>query len=158
MVDDIWTSQDLWRQGMIIRKSSYKVKYYPFKQWTKTPEELIEDTIIHYYKSSYFFSHVVDEHSSMEPDIVMRIHADALEMTYEDKQWYARMALDIEFVDSDTEKVFLTHLFDRKMKIEGRKPKYVPEKISEILKEELVKIIEKLKKFTLSSTAPYSFN
>lgn len=148
MVDDIWTSQHLWHQGMIIRKSSYRMKHYPFKQWTKTPEELIEDTVIQYYKSSHFFSHVVDEHSSMEPDIVMQIHADALEMMYEDKQWFARLALDIEFVDSETEKVFLKHIFDRKLKIKGRNPRYVPEKISQILQEELVKIVEKLKEFS----------
>ena len=148
MVDDIWTSQDLWRQGMIIRRSSYKVHYYPFKQWAKTPEELIEDTVIHFYKSSHFFSKVIDEHSSMEPDIVMRIRADTLEMMYEDKQWFARLALDIEFVDSEAEEVFLTHFFDRKMPIKRRNPRYVSEKISQILQEELVKIVEKLKTFT----------
>ena len=51
----------------------------------------------------------------------------------------------VQFVDNKTEKTFLTHYFDRKMRIEGKKPKYVPEKISKILQEELVKIIEKLK-------------
>ena len=147
MVDDIRTNEDLWRQSVVIRRTTYQLQFFPFKQWAKTPGELIKDTIIQYYKNSFVFTKVIDRYSSIEPEILMRIHVDALEMLYEDKQWHAHLALDIEFVDNTTEKTFLTHYFDRKMRIEGKKPKYLPEKMSKILQEELLKIIKKLKEY-----------
>lgn len=146
MVDEIWTHDALWRQSMVIRKAPYKLQYLHFEQWARIPEEMIKHTIIHFYKNSYLFTNVVDNNSSIEPDILMRMKIDALEMLHADKQWYARLALDIEFIDAKTEKTFLTHYFDRKMKIKSKKSEYVPEKISKILQEELLKIVEKLKK------------
>ncbi|MFC2157657.1 ABC-type transport auxiliary lipoprotein family protein [Acidobacteriota bacterium] len=145
LVDDIRSNQALWRQSLVVRRSSYQLQYLTFKQWAKSPEELIKDAVIQYYKNSFAFRKVIDENSSIEPDILMRIRVDSLEMLNEEKQWFARLALDIEFVDYKTEKTFLTHYFDRKMRIEGKNPKFLPEKISRILQEELVKIIEKLK-------------
>ncbi len=144
-VKDIRTNEAFWHQRMVYRQSAYKVRFFSFEQWVKRPGELIKDTIIQYYKNSSLFTQVIGEDSAIEADIVMRIIIDSLEMFYEEKQWYAHLALDIEFVDVKSEKTFLTHSFDRRMRIKGKKPKYVPEKISMILQEELMKIFEKLK-------------
>jgi len=145
-VENISTNQTFWYQRMVYRKSSYLVEYFPFKQWAKMPGELIKDTVISFYKNSFLFTKVIGENSSIEPDLVMKINIDSLEMLYEDKHWYAHLALDIEMVDFKTEKTYLSHYFNRKMRIKGKKARYIPEKISKILQEELVIIIKKLKK------------
>ena len=147
LVKDIRTNEAFWHQRMVYRQSAYKVRYFPLEQWVKRPGELIKDTIIQYYKNSLFFTRVIGENSAIEADIVMRVIIDSLEMLYKDKQWHAHLALDIEFVDVKSEKTFLSHSFDRKMRIKGKKARYVPEKISMILQEELMKIIEKLQKY-----------
>jgi len=152
MVDDIWAQEDLWRQSMIQRRYAYRIRYFPFDQWAKTPGELIKDTIIQYYKNSLSFTNVIDINSSIEPDFQMKIKVVALEMMYENSQWKARLSLDIELMDFDSEKVFLTHSFDRKMELDRKRPKYVPEKISKILQEELDKVFEKLRKFIVQNT------
>lgn len=153
MVEDVWTNDALWRQSMVIRRSPYRLEYLHFDQWARIPEEMIKNTIIRFYKNSSLFANVIDSNYSLEPDILMRVHIDALEMLHEDKQWHSRLALDIEFVDFKTEKTFFTHYFDRKLPIEGKKPRYVPEKISIILQEELLIIFEKLRKIKSSPNA-----
>ena len=145
MVEDLWTSQDLWRQNMVIRRSSYKVQYYPYKQWAKSPGEMIKDTIIRYFKNSQFFRRVVDDQSLVEADMLMRIRVGTLEMLYKESVWFAHLALDCELIDPKTEKTILFHSFDRTKQIEGKIPKYLPAKISNILEEELLEIIEKIK-------------
>lgn len=145
-VDDIRTNETFWNRQIVYRKSPYRIQYYPFKYWSKQPGELIQDAVIYYYRNGSFFSKVVDDYSSVEPDLVMKIHIDALEMIRRQNRWHARLALDIEIVDQKTEKTILNHTFDRMERIRGKKPRYLPEKISRILREELVKLVRKIKK------------
>jgi ABC-type uncharacterized transport system auxiliary subunit len=145
-VDDIETNQTFWYQRMVYRKSAYEVKYFFFKQWAKRPGELIQDTVVKFYKNSRLFTRVINDHSSMDPDLVMKIHVDSLEMLYEGKQWYAHLALDMEVMDARSEKIALHHYFDRKMEIGGKDPSQVPGKISQMLQQELMKIYQKLKR------------
>lgn len=145
-VDDIETNQTFWYQRMVYRKSAYEVKYFPFKQWAKNPGELIQDAAIKFYKNSRLFARVIDDHSSMDPDLVMKIHIDSLEMLYEGKQWYAHLALDIELFDEKRETTILSHYFDRKMAIKGKRARYVPGKISLILQQELMTVYRKLER------------
>lgn len=144
-IEDIETNMAFWHQRILYRKNPYQVQYFPLNQWAKMPGELIKDTIIHYYRNSSFFKKVINDNSSITPEIMMRITIDALEMLQKEKQWYAHLALYIEMMDVKTEKTLLTHSFDRIMQIKGKKARYLPEKISEILQQELLTIIKKLR-------------
>ena len=144
LVEDIETNETFWNQRMAYRSSPYQIKYFIFKQWAKRPSELIKDTIVHFYKNSLLFEKVIERFSTMEPDITMKVNIDALEMSHQKKNWFAHLALDIEIIDAKNEKIILTHFFDRKKRLKGKKTRYVPEKISEILQEELLKIVKKL--------------
>lgn len=144
-VEDIETNEAFWFRRMAYRKSTYKIKYFQFKQWAKSPGELIKDTIVRFYRNSSLFKKVIEDFSNMEPDMMMKVHIDALEMLHQEKHWFAHLALYIEIIDAKSEKIILTHSFDRKKRIKGRKPRYVPEKISRVLQEELLKIVKKLK-------------
>lgn len=143
-VEDINSSEAYWRQSIVFRKTPYLMEYYLFKQWAKSPGELIKDAVVLFYKNSYTFKKVIKGYSSIVPDISMRIYIYSLEMVRSGKDWYAHLALDLEFVDKRTEKVLTTHSFDRKEKIKGKKARYLPEKISLILREELLEVIKKL--------------
>lgn len=143
-IEDLNSSEAYWRQSIVFRKAPYLMEYYLFKQWAKSPGELIKDAVILFYKNSYTFKKVIKGYTSIDPDISMRIYIYSLEMVKSGKGWYAHLALDLEFVDKRTEKVLTTHSFDRKEKIKGKKARYLPEKISMILREELVKAADKL--------------
>jgi len=143
-VNDIETNEVFWNQRIVYKKSLYQVQYFNFIHWAKRPSALIKDAIIQYYKSSGFFKNVIGSNSSIKPQIVMKTRIDSLGMVLQDKVWFAHLALDIEIMDTNEEKVLLTYSFDRKMKMKSKKPKYLPEMISTILKEELNKIAKKL--------------
>lgn len=144
LVEDIETNEAFWNRRMAYRRSPYRLKYFIFKQWAKSPGELIKDTIVRFYRNSTFFEKVIDRFSNTEPDITMKVNIDALEMSYQGKKWFAHLTLNIEIIDAKNEKILLTHFFDRMKRIKGKKPRYVPEKISEILREELLIIAKKI--------------
>jgi len=75
----------------------------------------------------------------------MKIKIDSLEMIQKKKKWFAHLSLDIEIININN-KTILTHTFDREKRIKSKKAKYIPQKISEILQEELLKIVKKLNK------------
>ncbi|MEN8154418.1 MAG: ABC-type transport auxiliary lipoprotein family protein [Acidobacteriota bacterium] len=143
-VEDMETNEAFWHQRIAYRSSPYKIKYLTFKQWATRPSELIKDSTIRFYRNSSLFKRVIKEYSKVEPDLRMKINIDALEMYYREKNWYAHLALDIEIFDAKSEKMILTHSFNRKKKLKGKKARYLPEKISEILQEELLKVVKKL--------------
>lgn len=144
-VEDIKTNQIYWTSGIVIRSSKYKIKHCLFKLWAKNPGELIQDTILVYYRNNSLFKNVISDYSSLDPDIIMRIKIDAIEMCRIGKKWFARLALYFEISDQKKEKLLLTHSFDRKKEIKGKKPKYLPSRIAEILEEELLNLENKLK-------------
>jgi len=143
-VEDIVANEAYWTQRMVYRNSPFMVQYFTFKQWAKRPGEMIKDAIILFYKKNLFFNKVIEEYSSIEPDIILKTNIFALEIMKKDKQWFAHLALDIEVIEKKNEKMILSHSFDRLKKIRGRKARYAPEKISEILQEELLEVVKKL--------------
>lgn len=143
-VDDIRCNETFWRQQIAYRKTSYRIQYFSFIHWAKSPGELIQDAVIQYFRNSHSFARVTDEYSGVEADLVMKTHIDAMEMVFKGRQWYARLALDIEIVAEETEKTILNYHFDRTLAIAGRSPRHLPEKISRILQEELDKLLTTL--------------
>jgi len=144
-VEDIRNNEILYDRRMVVRKNDYRLQYLPWDNWAKTPGELIQDTVIQYYKNGRFFARVSDEYASVEPDLVMRIGIDALEMIRSDRRWFARLALDIELVDARTEKSVLDHAFDRRLEIRTKNARLLPGKISRMLKEELDAVVRALR-------------
>lgn len=143
-VEDINSSETYYRQSIVFRKAPYRVEYYLFRQWAKSPSDLIEDAVVLFYRNSSTFRKVTEGYSSIDPDITLKINIYSLEMLKLKKKWYGHLALDLEFIDKKSEKVIMAYSFDRKERIKGRKAIYLPEKISLILREELVKAADKL--------------
>lgn len=143
-VEDINSSETYWTQRMVFRKDPYELEFFSYRMWAKSPSELVEDAVVLFYRNSSTFRKVTEEYSSIDPDITLKINVYSLEMLKYKKKWYGRLALDLEFIDKKSEKVILACSFDRKERIKGKKARYLPEKISQILREELVKAADKL--------------
>ena len=143
-VEDTNSSETYWTQRMVFRKDPYELEFFMFRMWAKRPSELVEDAVVHFYRNSSTFRKVTEEYSSLDPDITLKINVYSLEMLKYKKKWYGHLALDLEFIDKKSEKVIMAYSFDRKERIKGRKASYLPEKISLILREELVKAADKL--------------
>ncbi len=144
LVEDVEINETYRDYRIVYRESPFQVKYHNFALWSKTPEELIEDAVIDFWKKRSVFKKVNAYGSGADPDLTMRIRIDAIEKCRVQKNWFVRLALDAEIADSGNKGILLVHSFDRKMRLEVNQIRFVPEKISNILHEELLKIEAKL--------------
>ncbi|MCX6556081.1 MAG: ABC-type transport auxiliary lipoprotein family protein [Candidatus Aminicenantes bacterium] len=146
LIEDVEINQTYLDQRIVYRESPFQVKYYSFMFWSKSPADLIEDAVVDFWRKSSIFKKVNAYGSAGDADLTMRIKIDAIEKYYCQNNWCARLAMDIEIEDSENKEIILTHAFDRKLKLKGNKVSDLPEKISEILHDELLKIEAKLQK------------
>jgi ABC-type uncharacterized transport system auxiliary subunit len=129
---------------IVCRESPFQVKYAALALWSKNPEELIRDAVSRFWRQRAIFGRVVAYADAAEPDWTMKIRVEAIEKIRVAGKWHARLALDIEIVDSRNEAVLLSHSFDRKTSLEGKKNRLLPGRISWILQDELLKIEARL--------------
>jgi ABC-type uncharacterized transport system auxiliary subunit len=146
LIEDAEINETYRDYRIVYRDSPFQVKYYTFALWSKTPDELIQDAVFNFWKKRAIFKKVNTGGSEDDSDLIMRIRIGAVEECYMHKDWYARLALDAEMVDAKNHITLLTHSFDRKMRLAGKKIRHVPEMLSKILHEELLKIEAKLLK------------
>ncbi len=131
-----------WR--IVCRETPFQVKYLNRASWSKPPDELIEDAVVLFWKQRGIFKKVNTYGSGGDPDWTMRIHIDVIERFRVQKNWYARLSLELEIADPENGETLLVHSFDRKSPLGKNNIRLFPEKISQILQEELLKIEAKL--------------
>jgi len=153
LIEDVEINQTYQDQRIVCRESPFQVKFYNFMLWSKLPDDLIEDAVVDFWRKRSVFKKVNVYGSGDDADLTMRMKIVAIEKYHIQKNWYARLAMDLEIVDSENKETVLTHSFDQKMRLKGNKIRYLPEKISEILHTELLKIETKLKKGNLEPGA-----
>lgn len=140
LIDRVAANETYRDYRIVCRESPFQVKYANFALWSKSPDELIEDAVVRYWRKRSVFRKVAAYEDAGEPDWTMKIRVEAVEKYLVERKWHARLALDVEIVDSRSDAVLLSHSFDRQAGLEGKKNRLVPEKISLILNEELMKI------------------
>lgn len=146
LIDRVAVNETYRDYRIVCRESPFQVRYANFAQWSKSPDELIEDAVTGYWRKRSVFRKVAAYEDAGEPDWTMKIRIEAVEKHLIKRKWYARLALDLEIVDSRSDAVLLSHSFDRKAGLEGKRNRLVPGKISMILNEELMKIEAELLK------------
>jgi len=144
LIEDINSNEAYWSQQIVYRHTPYQVDYFAYKQWAKRPGVIVKDAALHFFRDSGMFRRVIENHSSEEADLILKVNIFAMDLVRENSSWYARLALDFEVIDGRTEKVYITRSFDRKEKVKGKKAGYLPEKLSMILREELIRVAEEI--------------
>ncbi len=143
-VDGVGINQTYLDSRIVSRESPFQVTYAAFSAWSKNPEEMIQDAVIRFWRQRAFFKRVAAYEDAAEPDWTMKIRIEAIEKILVARKWHARLALDIEIVDSRNDDVLLSHSFDRKTSLDGKKNRLLPGRISRILHDELMKIEARL--------------
>jgi len=146
LVEDV-EANDTYRDYRIVcRKSPFQVKYHHAAQWSKPPDDLIEDAVVFFWKKRGIFKKVNAYGSGDDPDWTMKIYIAAIERVQTQKKWHARLALEMEITDTESNEIVLVHSFDRKSLLGMGGLAMIPQKISAILHEELLKVEAKLMK------------
>lgn len=146
LVEDVEINQTYRDYRIVYRESPFQVKYHNSAFWSKSPDELIEDAVVLFWKKRAVFKKVSAYGSTDKPDWTMRIYIDAIEKVQSQKKWYARLAMEMEITNNENNEILLVHSFDRKSALEKNRVGQIPQRISRILHEELLQIEAKLMK------------
>ncbi len=129
---------------VIYRVSLYELKYYSYVFWAKKPDGLFRDAIGDYLIIKDGFPRVTLDVLQGDPEIVLRSNVRLVEEIDNPKVWYARLAMDLEFLEFKTGRSLLRHSFDRRLPLPVRKARALPAVLSRILTEELDIVVRKL--------------
>lgn len=125
---------------IVCRESPFQLKYAIFASWSKSPDELIEDAVVRFWKKRSVFRKVTAYEDAGEPSWTLKTRVEAVEKILVAGKWHARLALDWEIGDALNDTVLLSRSFDRQESLDGKKNRLVPAKISLILNQELMKL------------------
>ena len=129
---------------VIYRVSPYELKYYSTVFWAKTPDDLVREAISDYLIRKAGFPRVMIDVLQGEPEIALRTNVRLIEEIDNPNVWYARLAMDLEFLEFKSGRSIVRHTFDRRMPLEARKAGFLPGVISGILVNELDAAVQKL--------------
>jgi ABC-type uncharacterized transport system auxiliary subunit len=129
---------------VIYRVSLYELKYYSYVFWAKKPDALFREAMGDYLLRKEGFSRVTLDVLQGDPEIVLRSNVRLVEEIDNPKVWFARLAMDLEFLEFKSGKSLLRHSFDRRLPLQVRKVRQFPAILSTILTEELDIAVRKL--------------
>ncbi len=129
---------------VIYRVSLFELKYYSYMFWAKKPDALFRDAIGDYLIKKEGFSRVTLDVLQGDPEIVLRSTIRLLEEIDNPKVWFARLAMDLEFLEFKSGRSLLKHSFDRRLPLQVRKVQQLPAVLSTILMGELDIAVRKL--------------
>lgn len=138
-VDDLY---DEFR--VVYRVSPYEMNYYSYEFWADKPATLIRDSITHWLLRKNLFKKVTQQISGGEPDILWLSKIHIIEEIDTPAAWYARLSMEIELFDFKSNDSLYYHRFDRREKLATKNVALVPVVLSNILEEELGKVIKDL--------------
>jgi len=129
---------------VIYRVSLYELKYYSYVFWAKKPDALFREAMGDYLLRKEGFSRVILDVLQGDPEIVLRSNVHLVEEIDNPKVWFARLAMDLEFLEFKSGRSLLRHSFDRRLPLQIRKVRQLPAILSTILTEELDIAVRKL--------------
>ena len=129
---------------VIYRVSPYELKYYSSVYWAKKPDALFREAMGDYLTRKNGFPRVSLDILQGDPEIVLRSNVRLIEEIDNPKVWFARLAMDLEFLEFKTGRSLLKHSFDRRRPLGARNSRFLPAVLSGILVEELDIAVRKL--------------
>jgi ABC-type uncharacterized transport system auxiliary subunit len=129
---------------VIYRVSKFELQYYSYIFWAKKPAGLFRDAMGDYLIEKEGFARVTLDVLQGDPEIVLRSSIRLVEEIDNPKVWFARLAMDLEFLEFKSGKSLLRHSFDRRLPFQVRKVPQFPAVLSRILMEELDIAVRKL--------------
>ncbi|MDQ1350177.1 MAG: cholesterol transport system auxiliary component [Acidobacteriota bacterium] len=129
---------------LVYRLSSYELNYYSYEFWIKKPGTMMRDVMVDCLSRGGAFEKVIVLLSEGDPDFLMDSTVDVIEEYDRPDAWFARLKMSIKIRDFKSNEPVLVHQFDRKEKLTEKKIEKVPVVLSQILEEELAKVVAQL--------------
>lgn len=115
------------------RTSPYQLQYYEYHRWASDPGTLVANSLGSAYANTGEFERVARGFDDTAP-VVLGGHVSALEEVDETKQrWVARVVVDLELRDAETDEVLWTRRIEEREPLEKRHPEGLAAATSEVL-------------------------
>lgn len=144
MVEPVEVAQVYDDYRLVYRVSPFQLNYYSYEFWIRMPGLALRDAIYDYFSKSGAFKGVIRKYGEGDPDWLLKAEVEAMEEYDQSANWYAHFKMKITVRDFKTNEIVVEHRFDRKEKLTEKKVSRVPILLSEILEQELTKIIKQL--------------
>ena len=149
---DIAPAYDMER--IVYRYSPYEFQYYNYMQWATKPQKMITDLLMRHLHHARLFYHVGQEYRDRHPDYEIHGVLNAVEEIDSGDEWYAHLAFSLRMTRYRDERVVWSHDADRKKRVYNKEPVYVVKALSELMEEEMNKIVARLRKFLDQQSEP----
>lgn len=142
---DIAPAYDMER--IVYRYSPYEFQYYNYMQWATKPQKMVTDLLMRHLRHARLFYHVGQEYRDRHPDYELHGVLNAIEEIDSGDEWYAHLGFSLRMTRYRDERVVWSYDADRKKRVYNKEPVYVVKALSELMEEEMKKIVVRLRKF-----------
>lgn len=143
-VDRVESNQLYDNFEIVYRDSPYHLNYYSYDFWAQKPGQLIQDSISDFFKKNKNFVRIYRDLTRGNPDLIFKARIRAIEEEDREDAWYARLSMEMEISDFETEEILLYYEFDQLKKMPDKEIDHLPVAISRILEEELTSFLKAL--------------
>ncbi|MFC2157098.1 ABC-type transport auxiliary lipoprotein family protein [Acidobacteriota bacterium] len=143
-IDRVGSSQIYDNFEIVYRDSPYHLNYYSYDFWAQKPGEMIQDTIYNYFHENRNFLRIYRDLLKGDPDLILKARIRVIEEEDHEDAWFARLSMEIEIRDFNTDEVIVFHEFEKLRKLPEMDIDHLSEAISHILEEELILVLNAL--------------
>lgn len=151
---DVELSYD--RQQIVYRYSPYQLEFYNYDHWVAKPHRMLSELVYKHIKHEDRFQHVTRTVREALPDYELEALVRNIEEFDSDTEWFAHLAMTFRLVNYKTREVVWRYEFDRRKKVYTHEVIYVVRALSQIIDEEMVKIVKGVTKAVSDELNPTS--
>lgn len=130
------------RAQIVYRYDPFRFKYYNFEFWVAKPQQMLCEVIHRHLLQANLFRETSLVYQRQVPDYELQGEIEAIEEYDSGDQWYAHLALALRLVRFSDRTVVWAYHFDRKKEVFNKEPVYVVRGMSELMEEEMAKVLE----------------
>ncbi len=132
------------RPQIVYRQSPYVFQYYAFKLWASKPQHMLREIVERHILASRLVAEVEREYGERPPDYELGAEVVAIEEFDSGDVWYGHLAMRFELLRFRDKTVIWRGHFDRRRVVHKREPVYVVHALSQVLEEEMRRIVAEL--------------
>lgn len=132
------------RPQMVYRQSAYEFQYDPYRLWASKPPHMLRELVEAYLRASRLVTEVTRSFGEEPPPYELRGEVLAIEELDAGDRWFGHLAMRFELVRTSDQVTIWNYHFDRKREIGRHLPSLIVRAQSEILQEEMRRIVAEL--------------
>ncbi len=133
------------KERLVYRHSPYEFKYYSYQMWAVKPHRMVSELMVRHFEEARLFSSISRDLGDVRPDYELSGVLQSIEEIDSGNEWYAHIEFILRVTRYRDGAVVWSHRVDVKKKVYNKAPVYVIKALSELMEEEMNKIVAELR-------------